>query len=179
MQPSNLSTIRALREGRELYLKRDGQYYLEKAFNFFLSKDCRGLRYVWKTLPYNIGVSTCTCINSNLDSYIEKIMNSPETVNPALVLNIVPLDNETHIIYCWLEEHSSENEWVLQKTSEIPELIKITNRLAVCETEDLCMRPSLWEGFSTKKQEQILQCMHHLTERGRVKEEEIPNLLIN
>jgi len=178
VQPSNLSTIWALREGGEIYLKRDGEYYLEKAFRFILSKDYRGLRYVWQTLPYNIGVSTCTCINSHLESYIEKIVSSPESVNPTVVLNIVPLGNETHIIYSWLEEHSSENEWVLQKTSEIPELIKITNKLAVCETEDLCLRPSLWEGFSAKKREQILQCMHHVTERGCVEEEKIPNLFI-
>jgi hypothetical protein len=176
-EPSELRSWSYLNDGREEFLSRDGNYYLDKAFYYHNNPSSHNLNVIWKKVPKNLGVSTCTCINSLLDNYIEGIANNPEKPNPVFTLNIVPLGQETHINFVWPKESEKENDWLYDQTNTDTKLQKIVNRLVVCETEDLTINPSIWESFSEQKQNKILNCMLHIMTRGQLSDSEIPNLV--
>ncbi len=63
-----------------------------------------------------------------------------------------------------MAEHSDDNEWIEHIMDK--ELEKFVNYVAICESEDICLGPELWESVDIFTRERVHEAMYHELHRG-------------
>ncbi|MBU3823448.1 MAG: hypothetical protein H9917_01310 [Candidatus Oceanisphaera merdipullorum] len=129
------------------------------------------LEFIQIVLDKNIGVSCCSMVNMHLDRYFEFLDEYPSSI-PAFSFNLLPFENESHIILCWLKKNSCF-------MTEVTEYIKshlehFLNKVIFCESEDICVNPTLWEGIDSKIKERIYFNLNHTIQRGTLAWDDVP-----
>ncbi|EJL6615656.1 TPA: hypothetical protein ACGUON_000773 [Vibrio vulnificus] len=159
--------------GREKFIKLDLPFYLENAYKAYDSPDLGILKTKWIVIPKKIKASSCTVFSPLLD-FQERVYHqaiaSPQILSS---FNLVPLQDETHVIVSWLAQHAEENEWI--ESAMDAQLEKFINYVAICESEDICIGPELWESVDIFTRERVYEAMHHEIYRGAL--DEIPCII--
>lgn len=160
--PEVRSILAQIKDGVELYLRRDGSYYLSEAFRMHESGCKSELVTVWRTVPKNLQISTCICVNPLLEKYGEDASDLREDrVQKNLTFNIVPEQCQTHIIASWLSEHDSACAWVSNAFESPGELEGLINRFAFGESEETCVNPSFWKSIPDELKQNVLAAASH------------------
>jgi hypothetical protein len=67
---------------------------------------------------------------------------------PLVTFNLVPSAASTHVVSSWLPNCDSHCNWIMSEVSSPDGLELFINRCAFAESEDTCIRPSLWESMT-------------------------------
>lgn len=160
-------------KGRDYFFKRDMPYYLETAFDNFNKPESNRVGFVWKVINKKLLVSSCN-VFSPIRNYDERMVDRLSQQPQVLfTFNLVPERERTHVIVAWLNEHEDYSDWI--KNDIRSDLEKFINYIVVCQTEDLCVGPELWEGLTPILRDQIYYAM--LPDIHREKITEIPCLV--
>jgi len=144
--PTLVEHFEVLVEAREIFLARDGDYYLRELFDALEEKNYDRIASDWKTVPKNIGVSCCCCYSPLLDTHDDYMKMNWGEPQPLITVNIVPQSAETHVVAAWLIEIEPHCTWIGTELSQPAGLECFINKSAFEESEDTCVRPSLWES---------------------------------
>lgn len=172
LYPQHREFMRIAVEGRNKFINVELPYYLDAAFDVL---DNNGDRLVteWIVLDGVLPASSCTVFSPILD--FEERTYDRAYGNPQAIFsfNLVPLNGETHVIVSWLKEHDQYSSWLRSEIHDDPELF--INRMAICESEDICLNPDYWENIAPEMKMEIYHAMSHDVFRGNL--EEIPRLI--
>ncbi|EKL5296921.1 hypothetical protein QPI28_004556 [Vibrio parahaemolyticus] len=159
--------------GREKFINHDLPYYYKAAFDAYNSPDSGVLQTKWIVLPKNVKASSCTAFSPISDFKMR--MKNQETAVPQFMssFNLVPTAECTHVIVSWLSEHSEHNEWINHAMEN--EIEKFINYVAICESEDICFGPELWDAVDIFTRERVYEAMAHEVHRGPLAE--IPRVI--
>jgi hypothetical protein len=134
----------AMRDGRAAFFRQDAPYYMDAVFGILGSKDYSKLTTEWKVVDKNLGISSC-CVFSplleNHEDYMRKTWGQPQ---PLVSFNLVPSGAGTHVVSSWFSNCASHCAWITSEMSSPDGLELFINRGAFAESEDTCIRPSLW-----------------------------------
>ena len=148
-----LEYLDTTKTARDIFLSRDGVYYFERLFDILNTEDFDQIQIEWKIVDKNLGVS-CSCVLSPLldthESYMAEHWNEAQ---PLLSFSIVPSSDFTHIVAVWLSTADPFCQWARREMSDDIALESFINRCAFEESEDTCVRPSLWESLSNEERE--------------------------
>ena len=137
-------------------------------------------RYIHIIVSGNLGVSCCSKVNMHLDRYSENLDSYPERRIPSFSFNIVPDENKTHIVLAWLDKDDQFSSLLKEQTSTNDRIVPFINRLVFCETEDLCIMPSLWDAIRPIHRTKIMKFMEHPNTRGFfINTSDVPIILSN
>lgn len=136
------------------------------------NKEYEKVNFIHKKIDRNVGISCTTMVNMYLERYLEFWSGNAEDSIPAFSFTLVPNDNSTHVVFSWLKSDDDHTELMKTYINEKFELF--LNRLIFCESEDICIKPSVWESFSETLKDKIISSMHHVLTRGRLYDEMVP-----
>ncbi len=156
--------------GQQKFIKHDLPYYIDKAYSAYNSPELNLLKTKWVVIPKTLKASCCT-VFSPIRNFEERI-HDQATSTPQIMstFNLVPTDGNTHVIVSWIAEHSEENRWIVEAMEH--QLEKFINYIAICESEDICIGPELWDSVDIFTRERVYEAMHHEVYRGAL--DEIP-----
>ncbi|MEZ9426621.1 hypothetical protein AB4186_25175 [Vibrio lentus] len=159
--------------GREKFIKHDLPFYLNNAYKAYNSPESGILKTKWVVIPKKINASSCT-VFSPMRDFQERIYHqaiaSPQILSS---FNLVPMQDETHVIVSWLTQHTDKNDWI--ESVMDTQLEQFINYVAICESEDICIGPELWESVDIFTRERVYEAMHHEIYRGAL--DEIPCII--
>jgi len=168
IRPKALHFGQLFKQGQELYLRRDGSYYLRQAFEMFNDGETSELVTQWYVVPKNLQISTCICVNPLLEEYgTDPSGLREDRIQPNLTFNIIPEQNQTHIVASWLPEHDSACSWVSDAFQSERYLELLVNRFAFCESEETCVNPSFWESLPEETRVRALTGLSDLPPKKR------------
>lgn len=154
------------RDGIAAFFKQDAPYYMDCIFSAFENKNYSDFTTIWKTVGNNIGISSC-CVYTPLldqhDDYMEKTWGVPQ---PLVSFNLVPETSITHVVTSWLPNSNDFTNWINDEVETNEGLELYINRCAITESEDTCIRPSLWESLSEQEQKEAEIAMFPIHMRG-------------
>ncbi|WP_318432422.1 hypothetical protein [Photobacterium leiognathi] len=159
--------------GRNKFIENDLPFYLDRAYSVYNSPDSGIIKTKWVVIDKIIKASSCTVFSPMRDTnerFHHQAMACPQVMS---TFNLIPTDNETHVVVSWLAEHHNDNEWI-DRVMET-ELEKFINYVAICESEDICLGPDLWDSIDIFTRERIHEAIHHELHRGPL--DEIPNVI--
>lgn len=154
--------------GREKFIKNDLPFYLKKAYSACSSPESGMLKTKWIVINKVIKASSCTVFSPMIDSekrYYHQAISSPQVMS---TFNLIPTVNETHVVVSWLTEHDKDNLWIDDAMEN--KLEELINYVAICESEDICLGPDLWESVDIFTREMVHEAMHHELYRGPLNE---------
>ncbi|WP_299022614.1 hypothetical protein [uncultured Photobacterium sp.] len=162
--PRYIQLVKQMQIGREKFLENDGLYYLKKASKSVT--DGHQISTVWVQIDKVLPASICT-VFSPYRTYDDKMENWLYG-NPQVMcsFNLVPTDDSTHIVISWLVEHESECAWLYELESNNELLEATVNEITLCDSEDICFKPSFWESIDIFTKEDIISAFHHESARG-------------
>lgn len=137
-------------------------------------KNFEEVEYFQIVLKKNVGVSCCSMVNMHLDLYLEFLEQYPDYI-PSFSFNLVPFENETHVVLCWLKKNSLFMEEIIKYIKH--DLEHFLNKVVFCESEDICVNPELWEGIDPKTKKAIFYNMSHTMHRGSLAWEDVPLII--
>lgn len=146
-----LEYLEARREGLVAFFKQDAHYYMVRVFSALENKDFSDLTTVWKTVNENIGLSTCCVFSPLLDGHEEHMKKTWGIPQPLVAFNLVPGKSATHVVASWLPNSNEYCNWINEEIRTKEGLELFINRCAFAESEDTCLRPSLWESLSASE----------------------------
>lgn len=150
--------------GRGKFIEIDAPYYYDKAFSNYNYPNENILTTHWVTIPKNIYASSCTVFSPIFD-IDERLHNQMYSIPQAMsTFNLVPTLDCTHVIVSWLTEHDHYNRWIVEVMNN--DIEKFINYVAICESEDICLGPNLWEKVDIFTREEVLNAMKHVVHRG-------------
>lgn len=132
------------------------------------------VEYFQKILNKNVGVSCCSMVNMHLDLYLEFLDQYPDYI-PAFSFNLVPFEDETHVVLCWLKKNNSFMEDIIKYIDS--DLEHFLNKIVFCESEDICVNPTLWNGIEPYIKDKIYKNMHHTMHRGSITWSDVPIII--
>jgi hypothetical protein len=168
-----ISNLKMMNLGREKFIKHDLPFYLENSYKAYNNPDKNILKTKWVVIPKTIKASSCTVFSPMRD--FQKRIEHQAIASPQILssFNLIPVENETHVVVSWLEGHSSENEWI--ESAMDKELEGFINYIAICESEDICIGPELWDSVDVFSRERVYEAMQHEIYRGALSE--IPRVI--
>lgn len=118
----------------------------------------RSFDFEWRTLPKQLPISLTTCITppNPVVSFAYKrcmrMFGMGTVPRLGFTLSIVPLKDKTHIIMIWnkLCEAAVSSYRKRLRDTKAKVIEGFVNECAFCLSEDWCMRPSKWNGLSSK-----------------------------
>ena len=146
--------IAATRDSIAAFFKQDAPYYMDSIYSAFDNKDYSDFTTVWKTVSNNIGLSSCCIYTPLLDQHEAHMKETWGTPQPLVSFNLVPAISITHVITSWLPNSSGFTDWINDEVETSEGLELYINRCAITESEDTCIRPSLWESLSEQEQKE-------------------------
>jgi hypothetical protein len=169
MDQDLFSDFEAMRDGNAVFFSHDAPYYMDFIFGPLKNNDYSQLTTEWKVVEKNLGVSSC-CVFSPLLAEHERHMESAwGTSQPMVAFNLVPSKTTTHVITSWLPNSDCYCDWVRQETSSKEGLELFINRCAFAESEDTCIRPSLWHSLPEGLRRNVEIAMTPEHTRGQLK----------
>ena len=159
--------------GREKFINNDLPFYLGKAYSAYNSPESGVLRTKWVSINKVVKASSCTVFSPMRDPkerYYHQAIACPQVMS---TFNLIPTASETHVVVSWLAEHHGDNDWI-DNVMET-ELEKFINYVAICESEDICLGPELWESVDIFTRERVHEAIHHELYRGPLNE--IPRII--
>lgn len=149
-----LENIEATRDGIAAFFRQDAPYYMDSIFSALDNKDYSDFTTVWKTVCNNIGVSSCCVYSPLLDQHETHMKETWGTPQPIVSFNLIPEELITHVVTTWLPNSGKFTNWINEEVETKEGLELYINRCAITESEDTCIRPSLWESLSEKEQKE-------------------------
>lgn len=137
----------------------------------------KNLQFKAHIVNKNLGVSCSGMFNMHLDRYLEFIEQYPENSIPSFSFNAIPTQDKTYLIFVWQNKYDSYATGIKSYFEDNKNFNILINKLIFTESEDICVRPSLWESIPPFTRDQIIQLMHHPTSRGVTKHSDIPLIL--
>ena len=142
-----LEHFEGMRDGKAAFFRQDAPYYMNMIFSAIERKDYSQLTTVWKTVGKNLGISTCCVFSPLLDEHENHMKKTWGTPQPLTSFNLLPSTNVTQVVTSWLPNSAAYCGWVTRETDSKEGLERFINRCAFAESEDTCIRPSLWESL--------------------------------
>lgn len=173
LPPAILENYKLQNLGREKFINNDLPFYLGKAYSAYNSPESGVLRTKWVIINKVVKASSCTVFSPMRDPkerYYHQAIACPQVMS---TFNLIPTASETHVVVSWLAEHDGDNGWIdnIMET----ELEKFINYVAICESEDICLGPELWESVDIFTRERVHEAIHHELHRGPLNE--IPRII--
>ncbi len=156
--------LEAWKAGIDLFLTRDGPFYLNLAVGFAENDSLGELITVWKVVPRNILISCACCFSPYLDEHASKFDATGTDIQPIVAFSVIPNSDSTHIVISWLKRHHEDAEWITKAAES--DLETLIDRFAFAESEDTCINPKLWESLPKPTRSEIVHAMHHTYQRG-------------
>ncbi|HFQ4970707.1 TPA: hypothetical protein ACGUUK_004443 [Vibrio vulnificus] len=122
----------------------------------------------------NLGVSCSAMINMHLDRYFE-FLDVYDDYIPSFSFNVIPFKDKTYIILTWLKKNDKFMKDILLYSGF--DFDNFLNRLVFCESEDVCVNPTLWESIDDETKKKIYNNMSHPYQRGALDLEDVPIVL--
>lgn len=165
----------AMRDGKAAFFRQDAPYYMDFVFNGLENKDYSHLTTVWKAIDKNLGISSCCAFSPLLEKHEDYMTRTWGQPQPLVCFNLVPSSTSTHVITSWLPNCVTHCGWIMDETSSRDGLEMFINRCAFAESEDTCIRPSVWESMTehTRRSVEIAVMPEHV--RGQLSE--IPRIV--
>jgi hypothetical protein len=142
-----LGHFEAMRDGKAAFFKQDAPYYMNFVFGTLENKDYSQLTTVWKVVDQNLGISSCSVFSPLLEKHQDYMRETWGRPQPLVTFNLVPSPASTHVVSSWLPNCHSHCGWIMSEVSSPDGLELFINRCAFAESEDTCIRPSLWESM--------------------------------
>ncbi len=142
-------------DGIKQYLEIDAPVYLANLFEAYDTKNYSIISYNSFTIPKNVGVSSTTMFSPLRENHYEFMAINAKSVQPTVSFNLVPDSQKTQVSFIWFSEHNSLCEEVAKISSSNKDILKTINMYAFTESEDTCIRPSIWEGLTEIEKKQI------------------------
>ncbi|MDH3514869.1 MAG: hypothetical protein OEM83_08375 [Gammaproteobacteria bacterium] len=161
-----LEHFETLREGLAAFFRQDAPYYMVRVFSALENKNFSDLTTVWKTVNENIGLSACCVFSPLLDGHEEHMRKTWGTPQPLVAFNLVPGKSATHVVASWLPNSNEYCDWINDEVRTKEGLELFINRCAFAESEDTCLRPSLWESLSESEKKTAELAMVPAHNRG-------------
>jgi|GEM_PF-7062096 len=143
-------------EGRHLgiaeFLKKDAAYFMPLLFDLYGSKNWGAVGFNSFEVDRNLGVSSTTCFSPLGDehgSWMNSRLNDPQ---PFVTFNLVPSSSATSISFSWLKGGDDLYEKFISIKKNQSDFYALLNMYAFTESEDTCVRPSLWERLTKYEQ---------------------------
>lgn len=155
-------------EARNIFLTRDGGYYLDLLFRDLESRSFERISDKWITIDKNVGAS-CSCVLSPLleehNQYMAEHWTEPQ---PLISFSLIPISptGVTYLVAAWLRDVEHLCSWVHSDLESDANLEAFLNKCAFEESEDTCVRPSLWESLSSKDRSEAEKAMMPTHVRG-------------
>ena len=161
----------ALQAGMKLFVDFDGPFYLNAAFEA-LKTNPDWLVTEWQIFPKNIMVSSSCCFSPLGDVHVDyKIKHREEREpGPLITFNLIPEENQTHIVVSWHQKDSKYTAWVRESMSNRARLELFINQCVIAESEDTCFNPDLWDSIPRTVQNAALNAMLPGLFRGPLEE---------
>ena len=149
----------ASQSGIRCYLEKDAPYYLSKLFELYESKDCAQISYNSFTIDKNLGVSSTTCFSPLREAHPDWMKINYEKVQPFVSFSMVPEENRTGVAFVWFSEFDKFCSEFADIEKDQENILRVLNTYVFCESEDLCIRPSLWNRLSQYERYEIYKHM--------------------
>lgn len=145
--------------GMKVFLELDAPYYMSKLFKILETKDWTGIKYNSFIIEKNIGVSSTTCFSPFRESHSEWMNEHFEEPQPFISLSVIPCENSTAISFVWFSEIHKYCVEFSKISAEQDDIFRLINTYVFSESEDVCVKPSLWEKLTEREKELIYQHM--------------------
>lgn len=145
----------------------------------------KNIRWVWRVINKNIGVSCCSAITPMDDNDADRYVGAStdygkmrlNRARPFATLNVVPLSDSTHVIVAW---HKDINILVKKladqlASSDIIEFQHALNDVIFNRSEDFTVAPKIWEALSDARRHEFEFAL--IPEHIRGKMVEVPELV--
>lgn len=159
--------------GQMKFIDNDAKHYLKTAFEYYKKPHSKLVETKWVVIPKTLKASCCT-VFSPLTDPTKKIGDALGASYQAITtFNLVPTIDKTHVVVSWLSEHEHQNKWIRElMDTDIEQFI---NYIAICESEDTCLGPDLWQSIDVFTREKIHNLVQHEIYRGPITE--IPRII--
>ncbi len=145
------SLVELKMSGIALFLERDSPALLGWCWNAIDTANSTSLTTIWRAVPKNLLISTCTCINPLLDKYMADPANLGfARVQPNLAFSIIPCSCVTHVVISWPDIFNDQAKWISDECSTPSGFERLVNRFAFAESEDTSLSPQFWKQLSKK-----------------------------
>ena len=133
---------------------------------YYKSNATARMETLWLKTDCNIGMSCSSCINLHLDEYVNFSASNPGVPIPFFTLNAIPSTDVTNIVISWNYDFSKYAQWIFGVISADHSCNELLNRLLICDSEDSCINPTLWNAMPNK--DAVISSMSHVLVRGRL-----------
>lgn len=157
--PERIMNYEASALGIKVFLEMDVPHYLAILFDIYESKDWSRIQYNSFEIDKNIGVSSTTCFSPFREKHSEWMSKNLDKPQPFVSFNVIPENDRTSISFVWLSEIEQFCEEFSNINFKQVNISNIINTYILCESEDICVRPTLWESLSTADRELIYRHM--------------------
>lgn len=162
-------------EGFKNHIVNNCDYNISKALEMLNDENYASLTTKWLKLDHNVNVSCSSTINLHLDNYIEYALQNEGRPLPSFTFNLIPSVNSSFVVVSWLKEFDEYAEWLDYSFSTKNDLEYYINRFSFCDSEDVCINPTLWSEVKDTKR--FIDNIHHILMRGELSRENIISLI--
>lgn len=145
--------------GVKYFLEKDAPYYLAKLFDIYESNNWSVIRYNSFTIDRNIGVSSTTCFSPLREQHPKWSIDNHEKIQPFISFSVIPENNQTSVAFVWFDEFDELCGEFKNIDSGQDDIFRLLNTYIFCESEDVCVNPSLWGKLSQKERYEIYSHM--------------------
>ena len=165
LHPAHREHIHAWALGVDLFLNREGPFYLKSIFDMICKSHYDHLQVVWTRLDHTLGASTCTGFCPWLDDHERKW--SFDTPQPLVSFTISPGTKTTDIVISWLAQHEQDASWIREHMRSKRGIEYMLN-LCVAESADCCFGIDFWECLDGDTKRVVMENMRHNSSRGPI-----------
>jgi len=157
--PEGTKTFQDYTAEVKLFIERDAPHYLSKLFECYQTRDYSLISSRYFNIPKNIGVSSSTCFSPLMEKHDTWMAKNFDSVQPIVSLSLVPDSEKTSIAFVWLSEFDYLCNEISILNQGTDDLSKVVNMYVLTESEDICIRPSIWENTSSEARKKIYRHM--------------------
>lgn len=146
-------------QGIEWFLHKDAPSLRQRLFELHSSQDWSAINFNAFEIDRNLGTSSTTCFSPLGEAHNEWTNDHFEERQPVVFLSVVPGASKTDISFSWLSQIDALCGDFLGLNASDAEFGAVLNKYILCESEDACIRPSLWDNKTTAEKGEILRHM--------------------
>ncbi len=147
------------KRGIKLFLDKDAPVYMNKLYDIYKSRNWSKISYNSFSLNRNLGVSSTTCFSPLREKHCEWAVNNLYELQPIISLNVVPEYNKTSVAFVWFSEFEKSCDEFIKINKDQENILQLLNTYILCESEDTCVKPSLWERLNQSERYEIYRHM--------------------
>jgi hypothetical protein len=155
-------------QGVNLFLEREGPFFLGQIFDLITKKEYSKLHTSWRRLPIKLPISLSTGVCPWLNEYYDKW--SYDRPQAMVSFSIIPATEYTDVICSWLDYCDNDAAWIKKEMTSIEGVERVINILGIAESEDICINIDFWESLPQDLQEFVLRNIQHDIIRGPLSE---------